>query len=246
MDFSNFIERYNSGEMSEAERQWFLMEMETNEELLNEVILRKNTDQILKNQNMLGLRNRLSEIENRRESDLFVIDSKKPHYTRYAAVIAALILIGSAVLYTGRNPGREKILTRYYKTYEAPGNQRTGQSEGNADFTMALGFYNSRDYEDAAIYFNKVLETNPDDMESVFLKGVSNFENGIYPQAKQSFAKVIDDNNSLFSETAKWYLALSFIGNNEPDKAISQLQMIAGEGGLYSSDARKIIRKLNR
>jgi hypothetical protein len=67
IDFSYFIERYNAGEMSESEKQWFLKELEGNEKLRNEVNLRKRTDEILKNQNVMSLRNKLSEIENRRK-----------------------------------------------------------------------------------------------------------------------------------------------------------------------------------
>ena len=50
IDFSYFIERYNAGEMSEAEKQWFQKELEGNENLRKEVYLRKNTDKVLKNQ----------------------------------------------------------------------------------------------------------------------------------------------------------------------------------------------------
>ena len=35
IDFSYFIERYNAGEMSESEKQWFLKELEGNEKLRN-------------------------------------------------------------------------------------------------------------------------------------------------------------------------------------------------------------------
>src|ERR1035437_3840800 len=60
IDFSYFIERYNAGEMSEAEKQWFQKELEGNDKLRNEVHLRKRTDEILKNQNVISLRDRKS------------------------------------------------------------------------------------------------------------------------------------------------------------------------------------------
>ena len=63
IDFSYFIERYNANEMSDTEKQWFLRELEGNEKLRNEVNLRKRTDEILSNQNVMSLRSKLSEIE---------------------------------------------------------------------------------------------------------------------------------------------------------------------------------------
>jgi hypothetical protein len=81
-------------------------------------------------------------------------------------------------------------------------------------------------------------------MQSVLLNGVANFEDQKYPEAKQSFVKVINDNNNLYIETAKWYLALCYVKTNEREKAIQQLEIIKKEGGIYSNDAKKVAREL--
>ena len=41
IDFSHFIEKYIAGEMGEDERNWFEKELEGNDNLRNEVDLRK-------------------------------------------------------------------------------------------------------------------------------------------------------------------------------------------------------------
>ncbi|MBK8884836.1 MAG: hypothetical protein IPN67_21525 [Bacteroidales bacterium] len=64
IDFSHFIEKYIAGEMGEDEKQWFEKELEGNANLRAEVDLRKKTDLVLKNQNIITLRNKLSVIEN--------------------------------------------------------------------------------------------------------------------------------------------------------------------------------------
>ncbi len=66
IDFSYFIERYNAGEMDEAEMQWFRKELSGNEKLRREVEIRSKTDNILKNQDLLNLRNKLNAIEKKR------------------------------------------------------------------------------------------------------------------------------------------------------------------------------------
>jgi tetratricopeptide (TPR) repeat protein len=245
IDFSYFIERYNAGEMSESEKQWFLKELEGNEKLRNEVNLRKRTDEILKNQNVMSLRNKLSEIENRRkEVKKPVKDSKKTVFIRYAAVFAGLILIGSIAMFSGKNLNSEKIMKHYYKIYEPPTSQRSAESGTNADFTLALEFYNTHDYEKAAVLFNKVLENKPNDMQTVLLKGVSNFEEKKYPEAKQSFVKVIDDKDNLYIDQAQWYLALCYLNTYETEKAKQLFKIIVNGDGIYKSDAKKIIRGL--
>jgi tetratricopeptide (TPR) repeat protein len=246
IDFSHFIEKYIAGEMSEEERQWFEKELEGNRNLRSEVNLRKKTDIILKNQEMLSLRKKLSQIEKqRKENEVLTGRSKKPAYMKYAAVVAALVVAGSVLLFTGKNLPADEIIDRYYKTFEPPSGQRSAQNAEDADFTLALEFYNTSDYANAALFFSKVVESNPKDMQSVLLKGVSNFEEKKYPEAKMSFVTVIDDNDNLFIEAAKWYLALCYIKTNEKEKAVSQLQVLVDEGGIYSKNARKILRDLN-
>ena len=58
---------------------------------------------VLKNQNVISLRNKLSDIEKkRREANIAARNTRRPVYIRYAAVIAALAVIGSAILFTGK------------------------------------------------------------------------------------------------------------------------------------------------
>ena len=244
IDFSYFIERYNAGEMSEDEIKWFNKELAGNEKLRQEVNLRKSTDELLKKQDILSLRQKLAAIEKSREK--IPVDKKKksPVYLKYAAVVAVMVAIGTISIVSNKNLSSDEIFSKFYKEYAPPTVQRTGTSVTNEDFTLALEFYNTHDYEKAANLFCKVLKNNPGDMQSVLLKGVSNFEYKRYPEAKQSFINVISDNNNLFIETAKWYLALCYVKTDEREKAIQHLEAIKNEGGIYENDAKKIIRKL--
>jgi hypothetical protein len=278
-DFSEYIERYNAGEMSDSQKKWFEKELEGNIILQNEVNLRKRTDEILENQNIISLRNKLSGIERRRKTDIQYkrINSdiqynnketeiqyekkdteiqyerktpgiqyrklKAPAYFKYAAIVAGVILIGSITLFHGNSLSNDEIISKYYKIYEPPTTQRSAQSETDADFNMALKFYNTHDFRQAAILFNKVVERNPRDMQSELLSGVANFGAKKYIEAKQSYVKVINDNNNYFVENAKWYLALCYVQSNEKEKAIQQLEVIKKEDGIYSKDAGKIMRR---
>ena len=108
----------------------------------------------------------------------------------------------------------DEIINRYYKAYNLSTNQRSGLSK-TILISLALGFYNTHDYENAAILFNKVIGSNPKDMRSTLLYGIANFENKKYPEAKRSFGNVIADNDNLFIDQAEWYLALCYIKTNE-------------------------------
>lgn len=244
-DFSYFIERYNSFEMNEAERQWFLREMDGNEHLKKEVHLRRHTDDILKKQAVMSLRTKLSVLDKTRLERERNNALRRRSVIRYAAVFAGAAIVTGLILFTGQTGTSEEIINRYYKAYEAPSAQRSTITEASADYILGLKYYNAKDYRNAASQFARVLERNPDDMQTHLLTGVSNMEEKQYNEAKKSFTTVIDDNNNLFIESARWYLALCYVKTEEKDKALQLLAVIRDEKGLYSKDAKKVLRKLN-
>lgn len=244
IDFSYFIERYNAGEMSGAEAEWFQKELKGNEHLRKETLLRKNTDQVLNSQNIISLRNKLSAIENKREVATSERRSAGRTYLKYVAILAGLIIIGSITLISKKTFSSEDIMNRYYKGYEPITAQRSSSSLNNSDLELAMEYYNAHDFKNAAILFNKVVVSNPKDMQSTLMKGIANFENKEYPAAKKSFGSVIDDNNNLFIDQAEWYLALCYLNTDELDKARQLLEAIKKEEGIYKNEAKKILRRI--
>jgi tetratricopeptide (TPR) repeat protein len=244
IDFSYFIERYNNEEMSNSEKIWFEKELEGNAKLRDEVLLRKKTDNILKNQDVISLRNKLSRIENSRTTH-----KRTPRFRRVlvyssAAAIAIMILMGSSIALYERSLSVDDILKAYEKQYQPSTGQRSVQIKSNEDFDQGLEYFNTSDYKNAAFFFNKVVETNPKDMAATLLSGISNYEDTRYLEAKVSFGKVLDDNKNLYIDQAQWYLAACYIRTVENDKAIRMLEMIKNENGIYSKPARKLIKRL--
>jgi hypothetical protein len=246
IDFSYFIERYNAGEMNETEKRWFQKELESNANLRDEVNLRIKTDKVLKGPDVIQLRSKLREIEKQRAIIASVKKNRKQSALKYAAIIAGFVLLGSIALLSNRNLTKSEILDQYYKSYEGISSSRSQQIISNTDYTTALEYYNVHDYRNAAYYFSKVLGSDSDNMESTMLYGVSNFEERNYPEAEQSFTKVVDNNDNLYIEDANWYLALCYIQTDEIAKAVKQLTLIKKSESLYRSDARKILKKIKQ
>jgi len=245
IDFSHFIERYISGEMSEDERLWFEKELEGNKNLCAEVELRRKTEAILEKQDVITLRNKLVAIEKKhKEKEKLATVASMPRigYIRYAAAFTLLVAIGSAAVFYGNHKGNGDLTDKYYSLYQPPVSNRSSVGISSGDFALAMEFYNTNDFANAANLFRKVVDHNPHDMQSVLLYGVSSFEDKKYPEAKQSFTTVIDDNNNLFIETARWYLALCYIKTNERADAQVQLKQIIKEDGLYSRNAKKLLK----
>jgi tetratricopeptide (TPR) repeat protein len=244
IDFSYFIERYISGEMNEAEQNWFLKELNGNSGLREEVALRKKADMVLKKPEIIQLRNKLSEIEKNREIRIPSKANKKRFPISIAAAAAGLIIMGSIVFWGGKHFTNDEIITQYYNTYEEVSVSRSLHSDAGNDYSTGIEYYNIHDFKNAAIYFSKVLSNDPNNMESTMLYGTSNFEVKNYPEAKRSFSKVIDNNNNLFIEDAKWYLALCYLQTNDMTKASDELAAIKNSKSIYRKNAGEILRKI--
>ena len=245
-DYSYFIERYNSGDMTETEKQWFIREMENNRELVREIEFRRRTDEILQKKDSMQLRSKLAFIESQRKENIRKAAERRMTVAKYAAVFAGAAIITSMILFTGRSLTSEEIINQFYNSYDAPAAHRSSSSlTASSEYLLGLKYYNEKDYKNAASQFAKVLEKNPDDMQTYLLSGVSNMEVKKFNEAKKSFTTVIEDNNNLFIESAKWYLALCYIKTEDNTKAKDILMSIKKEGGVYSKDARKILRRIN-
>lgn len=244
IDYSYFIERFISGEMSEAEKTWFKKELEGNVGLQEELEIRKKAEMVLKNNDIIKLRNKLAEIERKRAATVSTRNAGRQFGLKYAAAVAGLLTIGSFIYFNSRNLPKEEIMARYYKPYETVSAPRSLQGETHGDFSIAMEYYIVRDYKNAALYFSKVLTTDPKYIESTMHFGVSKYEEKDYPEAQRLFNTVINDNNNLFIEDARWYLALCYIQTDETDKAVYQLKLIKKSESIYRKNAARVLRRL--
>jgi len=244
VDFSYFIERYNAGEMNEAEKAWFRKELMDNISLRDEIALRQKADMVIKNHDIIQLRGKLAAIEKRRSE---AMPNKNPRknlpFTR-AAVIAGIILAGSLAFLSTRKLANEDLFDRFYKPYEVTANLRSDGAVRNLDFSKGIDYYNTSDYRIAAHYFGKVSSSDGRYMESTMLYGVCKFEEENYTEAISSFTKVIENDDNYFLEDANYFLALCYLKTGETEKASDQLKFIRKSGSIYTKDARKILRRM--
>lgn len=211
IDFSYFIERFLSGEMNEAEKEWFKNELCKNEKLRQEITLRQLTDSTLKNHDVLHLRNKLTAIGMKKAAETSSRKGKKHKTLIRAAIFAGLILGGTLAFLNTRTMSTDEIFDKYYKTYDVTTPLRSDNFADNVDYLTALEYFNVKDYRNAALYFNKVLSSDPRYMESVMMTGVSKFEEENYPEAKLSFQRssMTETISSLKMHSGIWHCVIS-------------------------------------
>lgn len=244
INVNNTIENFLSGDACDAEKRLLNREMKKDPDLAREVELRRRTDKILADREILSLRTKLNVIEMKKRS-AGGLRKAAAKTSRYAAAVLMAAIVTSALYFSIRSgPSPEKLYSSYYERYESPGASRSAVSADNQLMENAIASYSAKEYDKAIEYLEQVIANEHGNMESVFMHGMANMEVSNYPVASGSFTRVIEHNDNLYLEDAAWYLGLCYMmtGNNE--KAVSQLDAIAGSKSRYSRQATRLVRKI--
>lgn len=246
IDFSYFIERYIAGEMESTEKKWFEKELEGNDNLRREVVLRKKVDQSLVNHDLISLRNKLADLEKNRRTKVQAVSGNKSAPIKYAAVFTGLLVIGTLFIQSFRDLSSEQLFSRYYQPFEMVANARSSSAlPEEVLFNTAIELFNNREFAEAASLFNEFLTKNPQRLDARFLHGMAEMEIDNYPGAIKSLSEVGSNNDNLFQDRAMWYLSLCYIATGERENAKRELTVIKdSENNKYRAKAKKILRHL--
>ena len=244
INVNNTIENFLSGNACNAEKIWLDREMKKDPHLAREVEIRRRTDEILADREILDLRAKLNVIEMKKRSagGIRKVAAKS---ARYAAAVILTVLVSSALYLILRpDPSTGKLYASYYERYESPGASRSAASAGDLLMENAIASYSAKEYDKAISYLEQIIATEQGNMESVFMHGMANMEVSNYPVASGSFTRVIEHNDNLYLEDAAWYLSLCYMMTGNSEKAVNQLNAIAGSKSRYSRQAARLARKI--
>lgn len=243
-DFSYFIERYISSEMGVDEKVWFEKELDGNLDLKKELVLRQKAESIIKSSDIMDLRAKLKSIEKSRESVKTVPKTVRPRLAKYAATVGGVLIISSVLLISNRDLNKEALYNKYYSPYESVSATRSLTPVASSLYSEAINYYNNEDYKKAAESLEALLSNDQGNMEYRFQLANSYMGMESYPEAGNSYLKVIADDNNLFIEDAQWYLGLCYVMTDDNEKAIKQMNLIAASESRYKKEAKKILRKI--
>ena len=105
--------------------------------------------------------------------------------------------------------------------------------------TSAIIKFNNQDFDQAILDFEKIQAAT---LEDNFYLGMAHFYSKEYNQAA-ALLTPISNTESVLTEEAKWYLSLTHILNDSPEKAISLLEQIRPNQWKYG-DAQQLIKSI--
>lgn len=242
----HLISKYLEGQLDPLSAARFEEDLKNDPLLRSEMELYREVDEALADTEMLNFRSQLKDLHEGlvTEIDRISIKSSK-RLVRVAAAAGILLVValGTGILLT-QGMGNQRLLNKFYEPYTMTMVNRSGDADINILMNKALMHYENKEYKEAVVLFERLLDKDPSQMATRLYSGISYFEIREYQKASNSFARIIEHNDNLYVEQAEWYMGFCMIMRDEKEKAIKQFEKIVKDGGFYSEKASQILKKL--
>lgn len=241
----HLISKYLEGELDPITAARFEEDLRSDPLLQQELELYKEVDEALADTDLIELRMQLRDIHTRLAPETTLQPRAGIKWiTRVGAAASLAVLLGLGTYTIIRMNSSQYLFNKYYQPYELTSANRSGVSETDLTLREAMLKYQNQEYREAVLLFEKVLTADPDQMATQLYTGISYFEIEEYRKAGNSFTKVIEQNDNLYIEQARWYLGFCYLKTEEKEKAIRQFREISSSKGYYSEKAKAILKRL--
>lgn len=103
--------------------------------------------------------------------------------------------------------------------------------------------FNTKNYEEAELLFNQILEQDSNNTEVQLYKSITLIETNQFTEADE-LLKGLSKGNSIYKNKAKWYLALSKLKQDNFEACKNELKNISEDAEDYEQ-AQKLLNKLD-
>jgi tetratricopeptide (TPR) repeat protein len=239
----HLISRYLCGELDIQEATRFEEILSSDLDLQKEMKLYQEVDNAIKDTEVLNLRLQLESIhaDTVQKSGRGFSHSHR-RILRYAAVAASVaIIIGIGIGLFQDN----SLTERFYRPYNVTMVNRSAEMGIDLTLREAMKKYENKEYKEAVILFERVIEAEPDMLSNFLYSGISYMEIKEYKHAERSFQCIIDHKDNLYVEQADWYIGFCYLLTDRREKAYKHFSKLANENGYFSERAKEILKKLN-
>lgn len=234
MDKETLINNYFEKSLSIEEQTLFDSLMNSDADFAEEVAFQKSVKKAISLNERADLKRKLASFE-----------AKKPKVKAlrvfYAA--ASIVLLCGLGFYLTQNT-TNSLYEDYYQTYPnviAP----TVRGENKEDLkSEAFYEYDSGNYQKSLELFSKIYTTEKDDY-ALFYKALSQMELQKTSEAITTFKQFDLAKNNAFTPFVKWYLALSYLKENQKEKAIPLLKSLSETDNPQQEMAYKLLSELD-
>ncbi len=230
--------QYLDGELQGEELEILKKDLANNPSLREEL---QNLQLAREAARRFGLKSRINDIHSEMMQEL---KANKPERARIRKIfiqtglrVAAvlILLVGLSALYQYFTTSPEKLFSENYQPYTIH------EMRGESDSSRLQEKYRAGKMDSVILEFNSLSAPKP---EEYILAGIAFLENNQPAKAIKTIQELIQKNNQsktdYFEDDAEYYLAMSYLRNSEPEKALPILEKIqADPGHPYNSKLSK-------
>jgi hypothetical protein len=238
----DMISRYVDGEMSSEELQNFEEQLQQDEELKKEVELYKEVNDVLKEKlhpsnEELNLRNSLDDLREKYFSEkpkAKIISFKR--VTMYVAAAAAILLIFVFIW----SPWKQNLFDKYASTEMSSSAERGGDTDSL--IRKATVDFNDKKFTEAIPIFEEILKTDSADSYTHFYYAIALLQTDKIDQSRIELLNLYSG-TSLFKYNAAFYMALSYLKENDKEHCKEWLNKIPADADV-NGKAKELYSKL--
>jgi hypothetical protein len=231
-DSTSKIDQYLSGEMSSEDRVLFEAEMDSDEVLKEEVRLQMKVVAMLDESAWLETKDRVTELNRVKTAKNPVIGLLK-----IAAIIAVIALPTYIIVH--RQFSDDNLYVAYYSQYP---DRVTTMGTSDPKIEQAMSDYNNERFESASNAFKELRLAG--DSTFIIYEATSLTENSKSSLAVALLEATIESEPANIS-IYQWQLVLSYLANNEGEKARLLLkEFVKNKDGYQIENAKKLLSDL--
>jgi len=251
----NKIHQYLTDVLSSSEKTQFEKELSTNSNLEEELSFSKDLQLVLQNKELLAVNKEMNSVMASQsiEPDFSALEAMEKSITTVNKgnstiwLWSGLLIIGIVVLsiFTYQNQWES---TNNYSQYIEPHLhpfENILHIDGVTDelFQKGIAAYEVANYEQAITYLTQHQKDNFDGNVQFYL-GLSQLFNNNLKEAVGTLERTVDNTVPPVQDAAQWYLALTYIRNNQIPAAKLVLENIQANL-IYGEKASALLKKLN-
>ena len=241
--------KYRDGDLEDGDRKALQSLIEKDQEIsemlefleeLDEAIVEEHVDEFEKKVEDL-----LQSHKDKKKEELSTGYSKMKRLKKYyvAATILLFLVLGSALYLIKNADNPDKLFSKYYSSYIADVVTRSSDLSMEPELNKAFEFYNNHAYAEAITSFSKLVDKDEYNLVSHFHLGMSYLELGMYQKASSNLKNVIQREENIYTQSAKWYLSLCLIKQDKTDEA-KELLIELEKVNYYSQRATELLKSL--
>ncbi len=237
------IEQYLLGELKGAELKDFKEQLSSNANLPAEVELYRNM--------MNSISSRLQNEQREESFKHLLVKESKLHFNNTVQEKAKIIPISRKMWMFSIAAAAAILLlfifipsnetAPFEQFYIRPIAELTERSEIQPDFKEMETAFNNGDCETALPLFENYLQTN-NDAEILLFEGTCHLDQNDFGKAETAF-KNISEGETIFKNTGTWYLALTYLKQDNVAACKTYLNKIPEDASKYP-EAQKLLRQL--